>query len=114
MTEPGNKYWSDVLSAITEIDEFVSGIASLNEYVRDVRTKRAVERNLSIIGEAMGQIRKLIPGEAFPDANAIVGMRNRLIHAYDNVDDRIVWEVIRKDLPKLKAEAERRLRDRLG
>lgn len=36
-------------------------------------------------------------------------MRNRLIHAYDNVDDRIVWEVIRKDLPKLKAEAEQRL-----
>lgn len=62
MTAPENKYWSDVLSAITAIDEFVAGIASLNEYVRDVRTKRAVERNLSIIGEAMGQIRKLIPG----------------------------------------------------
>ena len=50
MTAPENKYWSDVLSAIEEIDQFVAGIGSLNEYVRDVRTKRAVERNLSIIG----------------------------------------------------------------
>ena len=39
-------------------------------------------------------------------ARAIVGMRNRLIHSYDNVDDKIVWEVVRKHLPELKVVAQ--------
>ncbi len=105
MTERSAKYWSDILAAINEIGSFVVGIASLNDFVGDVRTKRAVERNLAIIGEAMNHLSKLDPDLQVPSARAIVGMRNRLIHSYDNVDDKIVWEVVREHLPALKAVA---------
>jgi len=99
------KYWSDILTAIIEIEGFVAGIDSLNAYVRDTKTKRAVERGLAIIGEAMGMLTKQRPDLKVESARAIVGMRNRLIHSYDNVDDKIVWEVVRNHLPALKAEA---------
>ena len=100
------KYWSDILTAIAEIEGFVHGIDSLNAYVRDIKTKRAVERSLAIIGEAVGKLGREQPGSQLESAHAIVGMRNRLIHSYDNVDDRIVWEVVRNHLPLLKAAAQ--------
>jgi len=110
MTERSAKYWSDILTAINEIEGFVAGIDSLNTYVSDVKTKRAVERGLAIIGEAVGKLAKEQPDVPLESARAIVGMRNRLIHSYDNVDDRIVWEVVRNHLPQLKAAAEEQLR----
>ncbi len=70
-----------------------------------------MERDLATVGEAVGHLRKLTDDAAsLGSANAIVGMRNRLIHSYDNVDDRIVWEVVRKHLPFLKAEAEKQVK----
>lgn len=103
------KYWSDILTAIGEIEGFVAGIGSLSLYTRDIKTKRAVERGLAIIGEAMGMLAKQDPSLKVDGARAIVGMRNRLIHSYDNVDDKIIWEVVRNHLPLLKAEAQARL-----
>ncbi|MEX1132191.1 MAG: HepT-like ribonuclease domain-containing protein [Flavobacteriales bacterium] len=105
MTDRSAKYWSDILVAIEEIRAFVVGVDTLNAYVRDLKTKRAVERSLAIIGEAMNLLTKLDPDLKVPSARAIVGMRNRLIHSYDNVDDKIVWEVVRVDLPELEAVA---------
>ena len=110
MTAHSGKYWSDILTAIEEIEGFVSGADTLNAYVRDLKTKRAVERALAIIGEAVNKLAKEEPDLDLEGARAIVGMRNRLIHSYDNVDDRIVWEVVRKDLPKLKATAQEQLK----
>jgi uncharacterized protein with HEPN domain len=103
------KYWSDILEAIDEIRTFVEGVDTLNEYVRDIKTKRAVERNLAIIGEAMNLLAKQDPELKVQSARAIVGMRNRLIHSYDNVDDKIVWEVVRVDLPELEIVARKSL-----
>jgi uncharacterized protein with HEPN domain len=103
------KYWSDILEATNEIRTFVEGVDTLNAYVRDLKTKRAVERNLAIIGEAMNLLTKLDPELKVQSARAIVGMRNRLIHSYDNVDDKIVWEVVRVDLLQLEAVARKSL-----
>lgn len=108
--ERSAKYWSDILGAIAEIEGFVQGIDTLNAYVADVKTKRAVERSLAMIGEAVAKLTKEEPTPPLDGAHAIVGMRNRLIHAYDNVDDRIVWEVVRNHLPRLKAVATEHLR----
>lgn len=105
MTDPKAKFWSDILSAISEVEDFVTGIETLNGYVRDLKTKRAVERELAVIGEAVNQLMRIDPALVLPSARAIVGMRNRLIHSYDNVDDKIVWEVVRKHLPELKSVA---------
>ncbi len=109
MTDRSAKYWSDILSAIAEIEVFVEGIGSLNAYVADLKTKRAVERELAVIGEAVGRISKDRPDLVIDGSRAIVGMRNRLIHSYDNVDDKIIWEVVRQHLPILKATAQAQL-----
>jgi len=70
--------------------------------------KRAVERNLEIIGEAMNRI--LIRDKEFElkitNAKSIVGLRNQVIHAYDNISDENIWSILINHLPKLKIEIE--------
>ena len=109
MTDPSAKYWSDILQAIALIEQFVEGMSSLNAYVADPKTKSAVERQLAIIGEAMNSLTKLDPELKVESARAIVGMRNRLIHSYDNIDDAVVWKVVRTHLDELKKVALRHL-----
>ena len=108
MTDRGAKYWSDVLLAISGIESHVEGISTLNQYVADRKTKRVVEREMAIIGEAINQLMRLDPSFSLPDAVRIVSMRKRLVHSYDNIDDPIVWGVVRNHLPVLKAETVRR------
>lgn len=64
----------------------------------------AVERELEVIGEAMSQILKTDNIVSIINARRIVDLRNRVIHAYDAVDDVLVWSVIIKNLPALKTE----------
>lgn len=72
---------------------------------RDRQLNLAVVRLLEIIGEAAARVspagRARLPGIAWPE---IIGMRNRLTHAYDRIDLDIVWDVLRDDLPRLAAE----------
>ena len=75
-----------------------------NPYQKDAKTKFAVERNLEIIGEAINNVLKLAPDISISSARKIVDMRNRLIHAYDAVDDYVIWAVINTHLPQLKIE----------
>jgi uncharacterized protein with HEPN domain len=53
----------------------------------------------------MSKILKLFPEISISYARVIVDLRNRVIHAYDSVDDIIIWKIIMKDLPKLYAES---------
>ena len=73
-------------------------------YQKDAKTKFAVERNLEIVGEAINNVLKLEPNITISAARKIVDMRNRLIHAYDAVDDYVIWAVINTHLPQLKLE----------
>ena len=52
MTEKGLKYLSDIVLAIDLIDEFIISIKSYNDYISDVKTQSAVERQLGIIGRS--------------------------------------------------------------
>lgn len=65
----------------------------------------ALTRAVEIIGEAANKVsaeaRAQIPGIAWP---AIVGMRNRLVHAYFDVDSQILWTTVEERLPSLLAE----------
>lgn len=96
--------------AIEGIESYVVDTHSLNEYIADRKTKRAVERELAIIGEAAVHLRRIEPLLSLPDAERIASMLNRLVHSYDNIDDPIVWGVLRIHLPALKAEVLRRAR----
>lgn len=68
--------------------------------------KRAVERNLEIIREAINRILKAdaVFLLKISDAIAIVGLRNQVIHAYDTISNETIWAILTNHLPKLKTE----------
>ena len=100
-----SKYLSDILFSIDCIEEFVQGI-DFEQYIKDIKTRSAVERQLGIIGEAISKLEKITKDVSLQYARQIVGMRNRIIHAYDAVDDEVIWAIIKKYLPDLKREIE--------
>jgi uncharacterized protein with HEPN domain len=95
----------NVLSAIEEIDSFFTDQPMTFEaYQNDVRTRRAVERNIEIIGEALNRILSKQPAISISNARRIVDTRNRIIHGYDTVSDEIIWSIIITYLPDLRKE----------
>jgi len=105
------KYYDDILFAISLIDEFLGGVNLFAQYKVDKKTKSAVERQLAIIGEAIKKIKDIDATELIDYHSSIIGFRNILIHAYDSVDDEIVWAIIKKHLTPLKQEVAAKLRD---
>lgn len=79
----------------------------------DRRTRQLVERNFEIIGEAVKRLRRHAPEvvEQISACNKIVGLRNVLIHGYDQVDYAAPWFAVRESLPVLRAEVETLLRE---
>ena len=104
MTEKGLKYLADITQAIDLIEEFTKSVSSYTEYVKDLKTQSAVERQLGIIGEAVNKFETIHPEISLENSRKIVGFRNRLIHAYDAVDPSMVWAIIKKHLAPLKDE----------
>ena len=90
-----------------EIDSFFSGKEKrFVDYQSNMLLKRAIERNLEIIGEAVNKI--LIIDADFPIENArkIVGLRNHIVHAYDNISDENIWGIIINHLPRLRQDVQ--------
>jgi|TARA_R110002126_G_C10298893_1_gene486783 uncharacterized protein with HEPN domain len=97
----------DILSSINEIESYYIDTPKLFEvYQNDLRTKRAVERNIEIIGEAMNRILKLDSEIIISNSRKIVDVRNRIIHGYDSVSDDVIWGIVIKNLPILQKEVE--------
>ena len=110
MTDQGKKYLSDILQAIDLINEFTDSIYNFNDYLSDLKTQSAVERQLGIIGEAVNKFDKLFPDSTLNNARKIAGFRNRLIHAYDSVDFSMIWAIIKRHLSPLKSEVTEKLK----
>lgn len=98
------KYLDDILNAIILIEEFTAGVSSFDSYKTDRKTASAVERQLGIIGEAANKFTKQDRNNILENSVRIIGLRNRIIHAYDSVDDSLIWAIIIKYLPLLKSE----------
>jgi uncharacterized protein with HEPN domain len=64
---------------------------------------------LEIIGEATNNLIKIDPAFPVSSARKIVNLRNRVIHAYDDVDETIIWKVVVKDIPVLLQEIQQLL-----
>jgi uncharacterized protein with HEPN domain len=92
----------DILQSIEEINLFTSDIRDFKDYKNDLKTKKAVERNLEIVGEAVSRILKIDPQFKLDNAKKIIGTRNRIIHSYDNISDEVIWTIIRRELPGFK------------
>jgi uncharacterized protein with HEPN domain len=98
----------DMLNAIAEIESFFVGRPLLfANYQADLRTKRAVERNIEIIGEAMNRIIKKDSTIQITNSRKLVDVRNRIIHGYDSVSDEVIWGVVVRHIPVLREEIER-------
>jgi len=95
-----------LLHMIEAADEAMSFIAgyTLAGLESDRKTLFAVIRCIEIIGEAAARVSDATRDSA-PDVpwSAIVGMRNRLVHAYFDVDADLVWKTTSVELPVLKA-----------
>ena len=104
MTEKSKKYLSDILMAIDLIEKFTVDITEFNVYQNDLKTQSAVERQLAIIGEALNNLKKIEPDLEIENAKQIIGFRNRLVHAYNSIDNSIVWAILNRHLNKLKVE----------
>lgn len=100
----------DILKAIEEIESFFIDIPKdFLVYQHNLKTKRAVERNIEIIGEAMNRIMNLDDKINLSNSRKIVDTRNRIIHGYDSVSDDIIWGIVIRHLPILKTEIEKLL-----
>jgi len=95
----------DILQSIHEIEGYyVDKPKRFDEFAADIKTKRAVERNLEIIGEAVNRILKRDANFKLNNADKIIGTRNRIIHGYDKVSDELIWSIVINQIPKLKDE----------
>ncbi|MXZ46550.1 MAG: DUF86 domain-containing protein [Chloroflexi bacterium] len=97
----------DVQGAITHIEAFTAE-RSLADYQQDVLLRSAVERQFTIVGEAVSQLSRRHPDVAarITDWRDIIDFRNLLVHGYAAINDRLVWETANDDLPVLRREIE--------
>ena len=103
-----------VLKALEDVQDCSSFVVAaskgkdLSYYQRDRLFRQAVERNLEIIGEAIGRISRYDAETAsrISELRRIIAFRNRLIHGYDLLDDELVWETVKAEVPVLLSEVE--------
>ena len=102
MNEAARRRLLDALGACEAIASFTQGRA-FEEYERSLLLRSAVERQLEIVGEALrrAELADARVGARVSNLRRIVGLRNRIIHGYDVVDQQLVWSIIRDELPAL-------------
>jgi uncharacterized protein with HEPN domain len=95
-------YLDDILDAMGKAEMFVAGM-SYAQFEDDLRTNYAVTRAMEIVGEATRRLpvsfREQYPYVPWQD---MAGMRDKIIHGYDNVNLRIVWDVVKRDIPEVR------------
>ena len=94
----------DINIAIIQIYDFLPADFKYSDFEVDIKTQKAVERNIEIIGEALNRILKVSPDVAISDSRKIVDTRNRIIHGYDSITPDILWLIIKRSLPILRNE----------
>ena len=101
------KYLYDIRISIDSIYEYLGEHRKFEVYLANKQLRRSVERELEIIGEAVSKILQLNPEIAIDNAKKIVSLRNRVIHAYDSIDNETVWGIVINHLPKLKEDVDK-------
>jgi uncharacterized protein with HEPN domain len=104
-------YLLDIQNSIDSINEYLGTDGNFHSYESNKQLRRAVERELEIIGEAVNRILKLDPEIDISDSRRIVNLRNLVIHAYDSVDNVIIWGIIDNDLPLLRNQVSELLKN---
>ena len=99
------KHLQDILTAIEEVESFFGDKPKLFEdFYSNLCLRRAIERNIEIIGEAMNRILKADKNISITNSRKIVDARNYIIHGYDSLSADILWSMVVNHLPRLKDE----------
>jgi uncharacterized protein with HEPN domain len=103
MTTKTRQRLLDALDSCHAIGRYTAGL-DLAAYERDAMVQDAVERRLGVIGEALHRAETLDPAlsDQLPELRQIVGLRNRVIHGYDDINAEIVWDAVQNKLPSLQ------------
>lgn len=95
----------DILNAVVEIEGFFdNGPKEFAKYQNDLRTKRAVERNIEIIGEALSRVLKRDETTTVTNSRKIVDTRNRTYTGMTLFSDDVIWGIVIRHLPTLQTE----------
>ena len=96
-----------ILDAISECQTFVAGM-TYEEFCADSKTLKAVVADLILIGEAARYVPENVvtayPGIPWAQMR---GMRNHIVHGYDQIDLEIVWRVVQDEFPPLVVSLKR-------
>ncbi len=112
MDERVEKWLYDILLSIDEIEGyFLLEEKTFEIFRQNLLLKRAIERNLEIIGEAVNRILSRNPEIKIDNARKIVSLRNHIIHSYDNISDENIWAIVINHIPKLKIEVDTLLKE---
>lgn len=103
------KYLHDIQESIASIHDYIGDKKDFDDYKSNKQLKRAVKRELEIIGETTNRILKTDSTIEIPDSKRIVDLRNWIIHGYDTEDDVIIWGIIFRDIPNLKEQINKML-----
>jgi uncharacterized protein with HEPN domain len=101
------KYLLEIEQVISEIEELSNRFkGDFTYFQKDWASRRAIEQDIQIIGEAVNKLLQIEPDVKIASAKNIIGLRNLIVHAYDAVDDEMILAIIQKDIPVLKKEVE--------
>ena len=94
-------YVRDMIGFCERVRSYTAGHDQAS-FVADSLRYDATIRNLELIGEAATHVPQSVR-DKFPDVpwRAIVGLRNRLIHGYEGIDNDIIWTLVQDAVPKL-------------
>lgn len=97
-------YLQDILRSIEKIERYVEGY-DFEQFKADDKTVSACVREIEVIGEAAKQIPESITSRhAHIPWSLMAKMRDKLIHWYFEIDEEIVWKVIKEQFPTLKTQ----------
>ena len=76
---------------------------SFADYAGNDVLRLAVERLFEILGEALAAVLRLDPDleGQWPDLRRAVSLRIRIIHSYDDINNIVIWDIVRTNLPPL-------------
>jgi len=99
------KYMLDIESVISEIESIkLKANNDFSAFKSDMILRRAAERDLEIIGEAVRKILEIEPTIEITSVKNIIGLRNLISHAYDSIEPEMIWGIIQNNIPTLSSE----------
>lgn len=104
MKKDDSVYLHHILDAFEQIESYTNGV-SYDDFAENRLLQDGVIRQLEVMGEAARNITEdLRSAHSNIPWRQMIGLRNRMIHAYFNINLQIIWEIIQGDIPNLRED----------